>query len=236
MPGDRLVRILALLSDGGEAEPGPKRLCEVAAEALVMTGAGVMLMSGDVPRGSVCSSNPVSGLIEDLQFTLGEGPCVDAYESDRPVLEPNLPSPSTARWPAFTGPALDAGARAVFGFPMRVGAIRLGALNFYRDSAGPLGAEAHSDALVMADVAARAVLAMQARALPGSLAIALEANAEFRLVVHQASGMVAVQLGVGVTEALIRLRAQAFANGRSLSEVAEDVVARRVRFDREGDL
>jgi hypothetical protein len=236
MPGERLVRVLALLSRGGEADPGPRRLCEVAAEATGMTGAGVMLMSGDIPRGSVCSSDDVSRLIEDLQFTLGEGPCVDAYEQSTPVLEPDLLRPTTARWPAFTGPASDAGAKAVFGFPMRVGAIRLGALNFYRDAAGPLGPEAHADALVMADVAARAVLAMQARALPDSLAVALEASAEFRLAVHQASGMVAVQLGVSVTEALIRLRAYAFANDRTLSEIADEIVARELHFDGKGDL
>jgi hypothetical protein len=230
MPGERLVRILGLLSADGDTEPGPARLCDVAAAAVSMTGAGVMLMSGDVPRGSVCSSNSVSALIEELQFTLGEGPCVDAYEQDQPVLEPDLVAPVVARWPAFSAPTIGAGARAVFGFPMHVGSIRLGALNLYRDTAGPIDADQHADALVMADVAARTVLAMQARALPDGVALALEAGAEFRLVVHQASGMVAVQLGVSVTDALVRLRAYAFANNALLSDVAQEVVARRLRF------
>ena len=70
-----------------------------------MSGAGIMLMTGDVPRGSLCSSNDVSALIEDLQFTLGEGPCIDAYQLDRPVLEPDLADPDTARWLAFSPPA-----------------------------------------------------------------------------------------------------------------------------------
>src|SRR5437016_8504417 len=99
-----------------------------------MTGAGVMLMSGDTPRGSVCSSNEVSTLIEDLQYTLGEGPCVDAYHEDRPVLEPDLASQGASRWLAFASPAVAAGARAVFGFPLQVGGIRLGALNLDRKS------------------------------------------------------------------------------------------------------
>jgi hypothetical protein len=230
MPGDRLQRILGLLAAGGDTEVAPARLCEVCADAVALTGAGVMLMSGDLPRGSVCSSDERSALIEELQYTLGEGPCVDAYHQDWPVLEPDLAGIGVARWVAFSGPAVAAGARAVFGFPLQVGAIRLGALNLYRDRPGPLSADQHADALVMAGVAARAVLAMQANAPPGQLAAELEAGANFHFVVHQAAGVVSAQLDVSMTEALIRLRAYAFANDRMLTAVAEDVVARRLRF------
>jgi hypothetical protein len=230
MPGDRLLRILGLLGAGGDAEPGPVRLCEVCAEAVALTGAGIMLMSGDLPRGSVCSSNAVSALIEELQYTLGEGPCVDAYQQDRVVAEPDLADPVTRRWFAFTPPALEAGVRAVFGFPLRVGAVRLGALNLYRDRPGPLSDGQHADALVVADVAARWVLEAQAGAPPGAVAQGLEVGADFHFVVHNAAGMVTVQQGVSVTEALIRLRAYAFSNDRLLADVAEDVIARRLRL------
>jgi hypothetical protein len=198
-----------------------------------MSGAGIMLMSGDVPRGSVCTTNDVSALIEELQYELGEGPCVDAYDQDRPVLEPDLASPTIPRWLAFTGPAVEAGVRAIFGFPLQVGAVRLGALNLYCDQPGPLSDEQHADALVMADVAAQAVLVLQATARPGTLAAELEVGADFKYVVHQASGMVSAQLEVSVAQALIRLRAYAFGNDRPLTEVARDVVARKVRFDAE---
>ena len=121
--------------------------------------------------------------------------------------------------------------RAVFGFPLQVGAVRLGALNLYRDWSGRLSDDQHADALVMADVAAQAILVLQANAPPGQLAAELEAGADFHYVVHQASGMVAAQLDVSVGQALIRLRAYAFGNDRPLAEVAEDVVARKLRFD-----
>ena len=196
-----------------------------------MSGAGVMLMSGDVPRGSVCTTNEVSALIEQLQYALGEGPCIDAHNQDRPVLEPDLANPVTPRWIAFSGHAVDAGALAVFGFPLQVGAVRLGAMNLYRDRPGALTNDQHADALVMAEVAAQAVLVLQANAPPGKLAAELEAGADFHYVVHQASGQVAAQLDVSVAQALIRLRAHAFGNNRSLRDVAEDVVARRLRFD-----
>jgi GAF domain-containing protein len=235
MTGERRLRILARLTGGAAPELETKRLCEVCADVTAMDGAGIMLMSGDVPRGSVCTTDKVSALIEQLQYDLREGPCVDAYNEDRPVLESDLAEPVNPRWLAFAGPVLEAGVRAVFGFPLHVGAVRLGALNLYRDRPGPLTDEQHADALVMADVAAQAVLVLQTNAPPGQLATALEASADFQYVVHQASGMVAVQRDVSVAEALIRLRAYAFGNDRPLAEVARDVVARTLRFDAEGD-
>jgi hypothetical protein len=196
-----------------------------------MSGAGIMLMSDEVPVGSVCTTNEVSELIEELQFSLGEGPCVDAFSHGRPVLEPDLADPETPRWLAFSPRALAANARAVFGFPLQVGAVRLGALNLYRDRPGPLGDDQHADALVMADVAAQVVLAMQANAPIDTVAEELEAGANFHLVEHQASGMVAAQLSVSVGEALVRWRAHAFRHDLAVNKVAEAVVARRLRFD-----
>jgi len=227
----RRERILSRLVGAGAAALETSRLCDVCADVVNVSGAGIMLMSGDVLRGSLCTTNAVSALIEQLQYGLGEGPCVDAYMQDRPVLEPDLVHPITLRWIAFTQPAVEAGVRAVFGFPLQVGAVRLGALNLYRDRPGSLTDDQHADALVMADIAAQAVLVLQANAPPGRLAAELEKGADFQYVVHQAAGMVAVQLEISVAQALIRLRAHAFGNDRPLAQVADDVVARRLRFD-----
>jgi hypothetical protein len=229
MPGDRLRRIMAELGSGGDGLSAA-RLCAVFPQIAGVTGAGVMLMSGDVPRGSLCSTNDVSQLIEDLQYTLGEGPCLDAYQQNRVVAEPDLADPVTRRWFAFTPPALEAGVRAVFGFPLRVGTVRLGALNLYREWSGPLNDEQNADALVMADVAARWVLEAQAGASPGAVARELEAGADFHFAVHNAAGMVSVQADISVTEALIRLRAFAFSHDRLLADVAQDVIDRKLRL------
>jgi hypothetical protein len=190
-----------------------------------------MLMSGDVPRGSLCTANEMSDVIEQLQYAFGEGPCVDAYRQDFPVLEPDLAQPSTPRWLAFAPPAIAAGVRAVFGFPLQVGAVRLGALNLCRDRPGPLSDDQHADALVVAGIAAQAILVLQAGAPPEEIASELGAGADFHYVAHQASGMVAAQLEVSVGQALVRLRAYAFGNDRDLTDVAKDVVARKLRFD-----
>ena len=229
MPGGRLDRILAELSAAGKAWSSTW-LCGVCPGIAGVTGAGVMLMSGEIPRGSLCTSDGVSQVIEELQYTLGEGPCVDAYRQDTVVAEPDLADPVTRRWPVFTPPALQAGARAVFGFPLRVGTVRLGALNLYRDCPGPLSGDQHADALVVAGVAARWVLETQAGAPPDTVAGELERGADFHFAVHNAAGMVSVQEGISVTEALIRLRAYAFGSERLLAEVAGDIVARRLRL------
>jgi GAF domain-containing protein len=172
----------------------------------------------------------VSQLIEDLQYTLGEGPCVDAYRQDATVAEPDLAVAATRRWFAFAPPALRAGARAVFGFPLRVGGLRLGALNLYRDRTGPLTDDQHADALVIAGVTARWVLEAQAGAASGAVAGALELGADFHFTVHNAAGIVSVQEDVSVTDALIRIRAYAFSRDRLVNDVADDVIAHRIRL------
>jgi len=231
MPGNRRNRLLAALADGGADSWSSARLCAVCPRIVGVDGAGVMLMSGDMPRGSLCTTNAVSHLIEELQYTLGEGPCVDAYQHDQVVSEPDLADPGTTRWPAFAPPALQAGVRAVYGFPMRVGNVRLGALNLYRVRASSLSDDEHAGALVIAELAARWVLEAQAGASPDAIPTELEIGADFHFAVHNAAGITSVQLGISVTEALIRLRAHAFATNRLISDVAQDVINRRLRLE-----
>jgi hypothetical protein len=230
MPDHRLLRLLARLSADDGQSTGTTRLCVACATVTEMTGAGIMLMADDGPHGSICTTDAVSELIEELQFTLGEGPCVDAHREQRPVVEPDLANPDVSRWASFTPPVLASGVRAVFGFPVTVGDVRVGALNLYRDRPGPLTDDQQADAMVVARIAARAIVEMQATAEPGVLGAELEVGTNFQFVVHQAAGMVAVQLGVGVAEATLRLRAHAFSTDRLVADVARDVVARRLRF------
>jgi hypothetical protein len=209
------------------------RLCNLCMDVTVTSGVGIMLRSGDVTRGSLGTTDAVSSLIEELQFMLGEGPCIDAYNLEAPIAEPNL-ADITGRWLGFTPPVFNAGVRALFAFPLRVGAVRLGSLDLYRDHSGTLGDDQHAAALIMADVVSQTVLTCQAAAPPGELAAQLEARMTPQNVVYQAVGMVSAQLGVSVDESLIRLKAHAFASDRLLTELAQDVVARRLRIDTAG--
>jgi hypothetical protein len=220
---------LASDREAGRATGG--RLVGACVEALDVTGAGIMLMVDDEHRGTFACSDAVIGVVEELQFTLGEGPCVDTYRSSEPVLEPNLPDPSVVRWPGFTGPAVNAGVQAIFGFPLLVGTQRIGALDLYLDYPGELRPDQVSDALILAGVAAHAILDAQAIAPEGELAQEIEAVTAPRAVVHQAAGMGMLQLSVSVAEALSRIRALAYAEGRSTDAVARDIVERRLRLD-----
>lgn len=234
MAGDRRLRILTRLTSDGGSEPAVARVCALSVELAGVTGVGVTLMQEHVPWVSLCTTDDVSAEVEALQFTLGEGPCIDAHAQARPVLEPDLVDPAIQRWPAFGPAAFEAGVRAIFGFPLQLGSLRLGALNLYRDRPGPLSLAEHTDTLIMAGITANVVVVAQSQAPPGVMAPELVAGADFHVVVHQASGMVAVQLGVGIGEALVRLRAHAFGNQRELRDVAREVVDRRLRFRGDG--
>lgn len=205
-------------------------LCEVATEFTGAMGASVMLLSDEMAPGSLCTTDGVALYLDDLQFTLGEGPSLDAHSRGAPVLEPDLATPFLARWPAFGPLAVRAGARAVFAFPLRIGAVHFGAMTLFRDAPGPLDHTQYADALAIAVVASRTIITLQANAPPGSVATELEQGANFHFVVHRAAGMVSVQLDVSVSEALVRLRAHSFLRERPIDEVSRDVVDRRLRL------
>jgi hypothetical protein len=225
----RVARVTGALAAG---EPDPARsLCVASAAVLGVAGAGVVLMSRGHALGSVCVSDARTEAVEDMQYALGEGPCVDAFRSLSPVLVPDLARVDDVRWTAFRVGALEAGMHAAFGFPLLVGSICIGALDLYHDKVGELTDEQIADAEVVAYIATRTVLGWQAVAEKNSLAWQLEDVPLHRAVVHQAAGMVSVQASVSVDDALTLIRAYAFSEGNALGMVATDVVEGRLRLD-----
>jgi hypothetical protein len=204
----------------------PASLAETCARSLPVSGVGLALMTAEGPAGTIAATDGPALQLEELQFTLGEGPCVDASATGRPVLQPDLALTAPVRWPAFAGGALDAGIRAVFAFPLRVGAIRVGVLDLYRDKAGPLSREELTDALSFADAATLVLLHAQAGSPVSGAVPVLDERAE----VHQATGVVSVQAAVGLAEALVLLRARAFAEERPLGDLARDVLDGTAHF------
>jgi hypothetical protein len=237
---DHAARIKALIAhqpagpDAGTGTAGfLQRLCAAATRTLGVSGVGVTLMAEDGVRGLATASDPATERLEEVQFVLGEGPCIDAFEARRPVLMPDLTDRALSRWPVYTPTIHDSGVRAVFAFPLQVGASRLGVLDLFRTTPGPLTAAQLAQALVFADVAVGTLLDGQERAGPGAAADGLDEAMDSRAELFQAQGMVMVQLGVPLAEALARLRAYAYAESLPLAEVARDVVARQLRFDRD---
>jgi hypothetical protein len=123
------------------------------------------------------------------------------------------------------------GVRAVFAFPLQVGAARLGVLDVFRDRHGPLTADELRQALLIGEIAVDALLDRHERHGGNPDHDDLDEAVEGRAEVFQVQGMVMVQLGVSIGEAMARMRAYAYAENRRLREVARDIVARRLRFD-----
>jgi ANTAR domain/GAF domain len=227
---DAWARLLA--GAAAERVSLPRQICQLCVGTLGVTGAGISMVTTAGNRGVVCATDDVSARIEDLQFTLGEGPCVDAVEMGAPVLVPDLTSPddvAVERWPAFMEAATAAGVRAVFAFPLRIGAISVGALDMYRAGVGEMASVQLHAALMAADTAALALVHLDT-ARDETFADDVDTRSSYQLQVHQATGVVQVQLGVTTEEAFLMLRARAFALGRPLVDVATDVVERRLRF------
>lgn len=222
------------VDEAGSVLTLPRSLCLACLAALPIDGAALALMSERGHEGLIAATDKPATAMEVLQFSLGEGPCLDASRGGRPVLQPDLRQTGLQRWPGFGPAALQAGIAAIFAFPVKVGRDRLGVLDLYRTSPGPLSREQLAVALAYADAAATVLLELQARQpRDGELHPDLIDPAQNLAEVHQATGMVAVQAAVSLEEALMLLRAHAYGSDRGILAVAYDVLHRQLRFDLE---
>ena len=235
----RAALIWDLVTEQAASRPGRVSavdVCAAAVEALPVSGAWVTARGAVGMAHLMCVTDEVSEKLAELQMTLGEGPEQDAFSSGSPVLISDLDDEDAARgWPGFTPQARQVKAAAIFALPLRIGAIRVGSLGLYRDTPGPLSTLEFGDALILAETATIVLLESQhpdgqaaaAGTGPGGQPPDL---AMHRAEVDQATGMVSEQLGVALAEAFVRLRAYAYVQDRRLSDVARDIVARRLRL------
>ena len=241
MADDRAAKVWGLVV-GQAATTGDRvsvaDVCAVAVKMLEISGAWVTTANANGRGNFMSVTDEISERIAELQLTLGEGPCHDALAFPGPVLISDLDTAEPARdWPAFTHEAIRAGAAAIFAFPLRIGAIgpAAGVLGLYRASSGPLNRSAIGDALILADLTTVLLLSSQDQArrehLPEEAIWGQSAElARHQAEIDQATGMLTEQLGVGVNDAFARLRSFAYAQDRRLSDVARDIVARRLRL------
>ncbi|MDX3453994.1 ANTAR domain-containing protein [Streptomyces sp. ME02-8801-2C] len=225
-PGDkRMVEVIAERVRGTRPGEIPARLCDVAVELLPVIGASVSLRARGVPI-RLSSTDDRAAQLAEIQTTLGDGPCQSAGASGTPVLASDLTSGLDARrWPVFAQEATAVGIRAVYALPLGTDRVCVGTLDLYRDTVGRLtpgelytaGCVARAMTVSLTDLSRRARLG-------GLVADHDEIN--------QATGMIMAQLGVGANEALARLRAHAFAQGRTVLAAARELVVRRRRLDR----
>lgn len=250
--------LIALARTDLDDEMLAQRICEAYVDGFDVDGAALSLLTALPTMTTLWATDDVALRLEELQFGLNEGACIEAATTGAPVLVPDLRhGTETARWPIFAeAVAEQTPVVALFALPLQWGAVTIGVLNLYRRSAGVLDPRAWRDALGAADAASLLLLGRRTRpprapvTVPGSRGAGAAGAADrdgaeedgdgwwqeamvSHPEVHQATGMVVAQLGIGPEDALARLRAHAFATQRLLSDVARDVVARRLRFTEE---
>jgi hypothetical protein len=206
-----------------------EQVCQAYVAGLDVDGAAISLLTASTAHQTLCATDATAELLEDLQFSLGEGACVEAAVTGRPVLVPDLHhSTEVSRWPIFAAAVVEqSDVGALFAVPFQWETINLGVLDLYRTAPGSLSDAQLRDVMRAADMAALMFLGL--RTDPGEGAW-LDHSLHGRAEIHQATGMVVVQLGINATDALARLRAYAFVEQRLLSDVAHDVVSRRLSF------
>jgi len=238
VPPDERVRA-ALSAAVTGSRPGlsaADRLCHACVELLAVDGAAISLIHEGTSRGTFGSSGPLSRRLDELQFTFGEGPCLDSVRTARPVLVADLRDPTEQRWPAFAGAMLEVGVRAVYALPVAVASSSVGVLDLFRHAAGPLAGEDLAGGLLAAELAALPLLDLMAghndwTGLGEDADAWSELASLERVEVYQATGMIMGLLGVSSAEALVRLRAYAFAHGLTAGQVAWSIVERQVVLD-----
>jgi hypothetical protein len=207
-------------------------LCAPFLDVLPVEGASVSILGGSLSQSTVCSTDSTASRLDELQFDLGEGPCWDALASHRPVLQGEFRDNGHRAWPvlseAMRNDSNTSRVGAVFAFPLSVGTMDVGAIDLYLTRPGHLDRREVEDATALADVAAWQVLRRilsEHQELDDGTSLSYS-----RREIHQATGMILAQLNVSIEDAELYLRAHAFSTGRSVSEVANDVVERRLDF------
>jgi hypothetical protein len=226
---DRRALLRAKLAARDGVAARLRGICELCVSELAVSGARVRVLGGVAVDGGgalVYATDPVSLRLEDLAATSGVGPCFDAFTHRHPYLVPDL-GREQFRWPGFASEALEAGVAALFAFPLQIGGVRLGVLELHRVASGSLTSDQLADALLLSDEATETILID----LDGRRPMELPGVVDIQAEVHQATGFVAIDLGVPLNEALLRIRGYAFAHRLTLVDVARQIIERRLRFE-----
>jgi hypothetical protein len=222
--------------DGRRGMAAADSLCEACVMLFGIDAAAISLIFSGVASGTLGSSNPAARVYDELQFTIGEGPCLDSVATRAPVLVADLAESDNVNWPMYRPAMLDHKIRGIFAIPVLLAGEYVGALDLFRIQPGNLRDDYLAGAVVAAELASAPLLDlmdadMQAAVNDPMSGAWAELNALSRTEVSQATGMLVAQLEIEPGEALVRLRAHAYATNRSATDVARDILDRRLRLE-----
>ncbi|MFD9664404.1 GAF and ANTAR domain-containing protein [Rhodococcus sp. NPDC059968] len=180
--------------------------------------ASVMLRDGDT-YVTVAASDDVARRIDDLERTLGEGPCVDAIDDETTQIEPNLATPT--KWPRLAARIL-AGTpvRGAMGFPLLVEERKIGALNLFTDTAGIFTDGAAEHAVILAAFAGVTVSAISGGAEAATLRAGLDSNRE----IGKAIGLLMALHHISDDDAIALLRRTSQLMNIKIAEIARRMI------------
>lgn len=187
--------------------------------------AGLMLDDGSGRLVVAASSSHKMHDLELFELQHDEGPCPEAYQTGLAVECGDLRE-AIERWPKFAPEALDAGFRSVHALPMRLRNDVIGALNLIRSVPGPLPLADLDAAQALANVATIGILHHRAAEESRLLSEQLQHALSSRVVIEQATGVIAQRLNLEMDEAFNRLRRYSRDNNRRLIDTANGIVDR----------
>lgn len=214
------------------------QLCVACVGLLAVDAAAISLVFDGANVGTLGASSAEARTYDELQFTLGEGPCLESVIRRAPVMVPDLTDPQERRWPAYGSAMLTHRIRSVFAVPVIVAGAYVGALDLFRAQPLALGNEQTSGMAIAAELASIPLLDLLAEDLQAAAADPhsnawTELTALSRTEVSQATGMLMAHLNIEAAPALARLRAHAYATNRSATAVARDIINRELRLERD---
>jgi hypothetical protein len=206
-------------------------LCQPFVDEFAVTGASISVFGRDKHQSTIGATDATAARAEALQFQLGEGPHWEAILTRLPVVCPDLAIASNSPWPVFLAAVRELGVQSLFAFPMIMGAAVVGVVDLYSNRPHPLDEESVSRASLMAGRVAGPAVQHAMRSAENHASEESPLAPALRREVHQATGMVLSQLDITATDAFARMQAHAFATGRTMDEVAHDIVERKLTFD-----
>lgn len=156
--------------------------------------------------------------LELYQAQHDEGPCVDVVRTGHSI-EVVGADEVDRRWPRIGPEITGAGFRSVYAFPLRWHGLTIGGLNLFAATDAPLDDSARQLAQTFADVAAL-VIVQPVQVDQVDLLASLRRALEGRVVVEQAKGVLAYQLGIDMAAAYDELVRRSDQDGLSLTETA----------------